>query len=345
MVCLVELPANCSRAGGGSRGRSGAGTSPPAGTAEQPQPSAGRNAAQQRQTVIGLCVLDVTSGQCQVSSCCTADDPARSGLAAALLAADPVEVVAVRDNLHPATATVVKRHCEINMGSSSSSSSPASWAEAANGSSSAAIRHVPGLSYMSSLAASKVLEAPATHLREVLPPQIWAKLQDALDSEAVPGPADDGLRHRTHQTAGTWQAQAAFAAVAVAVWQLQRCKLDDSVLPTLDLQVLQGLGNRTLGSAAAHKLGEVAVCNPRSCGVPALLVAGTHVVLPMNVLALPEGHQVSAGPCRTAGDEMPSGVHGGLCQGYSFPGPPGSLHSAMKVGRLAMSCRFPSRCL
>jgi len=205
--------------------------------------------------VIGLCVLDVASGQVPGQQLRTADDPARSALAAALLAADPVEIVAVRHDLYPATATLVRRHCEVNMGSSSGTTSAASWGEAASGSSIAALRHVPGLSYMSAAAASKVLEAPAAHLREVLPQQVWAKLQEGIDSVAVPGPADEVLRHCAPGTAGTRQAQAAFAAVAVAVWQLQRCKLNDSILPTLDLQVLQGLGNRTSSGAAAHSSG------------------------------------------------------------------------------------------
>lgn len=180
-------------------------------------------------SVIGVCVLDVSSGHCQAGVFSTADDPARSALAAALLMYDPIECIAVRSSLHSATVTLVVRHCEFKgaaqglcvdgFGSSSSGCGG---------------RHIPGLSWLPPAATAVVLQEPAQLLQQLLPEQSLQQLQEVAQAarSGSCNAADQGGRTRL----------AVLSAVAVAVMQLQRCSLSEDVLPTLELSALKGLG-------------------------------------------------------------------------------------------------------
>jgi hypothetical protein len=180
-------------------------------------------------TVIGLCLLDVASGQCHVGSFSTASDTSRATLAAALLLHDPVECIALRNNLHGSTATLVTRHCELKGCSAAGSSS---------GSGLAAGKHVPGLSWLPASAAATVLGSPMQLLAEQLPLEASQQLQELLADAGRSGAA----------------AAAAAGALAVAVKQLQRCSLAGDVLPTLQLAGLEGMARSTAAQGPGELL-------------------------------------------------------------------------------------------
>lgn len=190
-------------------------------------------------TVIGLCLLDVASGQCHVGSFSTAAGDSRAALATALLMHDPVECIALRNNLHGATATLVTRHCELK-----GCSAPGA---AIGGSSGAAGKHVPGLSWLPASAAAAVLGSPMQLLAEHLPPQAAQQLQALLS-----GPSSGAA------------AAAAAGALAVCVRQLQRCSLAADVLPTLQLAGLDGMAT---AAAAAQGPGRLMCCCSAVCAV------------------------------------------------------------------------------
>eukprot|EP00878_Enallax_costatus_P030154 GHUV01032811.1.p2 GENE.GHUV01032811.1~~GHUV01032811.1.p2 ORF type:complete len:467 (+),score=156.57 GHUV01032811.1:2135-3535(+) len=212
IMCITELPLVTNTIGAGSRAY---GTR----TFDAASCSAG--------TAIGLCILDVSTGCCRAGTFSTAADPARSALAAALLMYDPVECIAVRNNLHPATATLITRHCEFK--------GAVQGLAVENSGISARARHVPGLSWLPPSAAA-VVQEPSQLLQQMLPGQALKQLQAVLDTIDGTGNGSSIMQR------GTGQPVAVLSAVAVAVKQIQRCILADDMLPTWDVTVLEGLG-------------------------------------------------------------------------------------------------------
>jgi hypothetical protein len=221
ILCIVELPINNSSRSSATNQQQLLQQQRKAGStlwvASAAAPAAA--AADASGSVIGLCLLDVASGQCHVGSFSTAADASRAALATALLMHDPVECIALRNNLHGATSTLVTRHCELK----GCSAAGAAITSSSSGSG-AARKHVPGLSWLPASAAAAVLGGPMQLLAEHLPPEAAQKLQELLAG------------------AGSKAAAAAGAgALAVAVKQLQRCSLAGDVLPTLQLAGLEGM--------------------------------------------------------------------------------------------------------
>lgn len=176
-------------------------------------------------SALGICVIDVSSGTCKTGVFSTAEDPARSALAAALMIHDPVECVAVRNCLHSATVTLLIRHCEIKgtaQGAGLDSSSGGSgWS-----------KHTPGLTWLPCSSAATVLQQPLHLIEQALPAGALQQLQAVVASSSSSGGSTC--------VEGEFSA-ALLSCVAVAVHQLQRCSLSDDVLPTLEIAALDGL--------------------------------------------------------------------------------------------------------
>jgi hypothetical protein len=133
---------------------------------------------------------------------------------------DPVECIALRNNLHGATSTLVTRHCELK----GCTAAGAGVSSSSGGIGVLAGKHVPGLSWIPASAAPAVLSSPMHLLAEHLPSDAAQQLQELL-VDAGSGAA----------------AAAAAGALAVAVKQLLRCSLAADVLPTLQLARLDGM--------------------------------------------------------------------------------------------------------
>lgn len=180
-------------------------------------------------TIIGLCVLDVSSGNCQAGTFCTTADPARSALAAALLMYDPVECVAVRNSLHAATVALVRQHCESK---GTAQGLGVDGLGCGSGSKLGGV-HIPGLSWLPHAAAAAVLQEPASLLQQLLPAESLQQLEAVVQASSR-GPDNSIDKGRS--------SLALLSAVAVAVAQLQRCSMSHAVLPTLEISAIEGLG-------------------------------------------------------------------------------------------------------
>lgn len=211
-------------------------------------------------SVIGVCVLDVASGQCHVGSFSTGTDSSRAGLAAVLLMHDPVECIAVRHNLMPATTALITRHCEIKGCSAGGTLSH-------HAGSSAAGKHVPGLSWLPVKEGAAVLGSPVQMLAEILPAGVMEQLNSVAATHGSISSGANGsssVAARCGSAGGTAFAAVA-SALAVAVVQLQRCSLAVDVLPTLQLSALESLGKQPGHGPGEHQqqLTTAYVCRAR----------------------------------------------------------------------------------
>jgi hypothetical protein len=147
---------------------------------------------------------------------------------------NPVECIALRNNLHGATSTLITRYCVLK----GCTAAGAGISSSRGGSAMLAGKHVPGLSWLPASAASAVLSSPMQLLADHLPHDAAQQLQILLADASSNASA----------------AAAAAGALAVAVKQLQRCSLAADVLPTLQLARLDGMAR----AAAAHGPGGLA---------------------------------------------------------------------------------------
>lgn len=238
LLCLVEVPFSTAAAAPQSYIASAA-----------PPPAAGCAA-------VGICVLDISSGVCGVGCFNTADDPARSALAVALLMVDPSEAVAVRNNLAAATVALLKQHFELKMPSGPGFGSNGG---SDGGSSDRASGFLPGVSWLPASAASGVLGNPTEAiLQGSFSQEQLQQLQHiaASAAAAVNAPlAGGGSRGGAAASAA---ACAVLSAAAVGVRQLERCSLSGDVLPTLEVQPLEALttqGGAQPGGSTATRCG------------------------------------------------------------------------------------------
>lgn len=228
LLCLAEVPYSTAPF---PQHTPPSGSRPFASAAPSPSAAAAHAAA------VGICLLDISSGVCRVGCFSTADDPARSALAVALLMSDPSEAVAVRSSLSPATLTLLKRHFEARTAAgpsfSCSSGGSSDWEGGSGG-------HAAGVSWLSAAAAGNVLSSPTAVLEGCVSPEQMQQLQQVA--------AQTGAAVSAHNTSSGGAASAAeaamtavLAAAVVAVKQLQRCSLLSDVLPTLEVQPLEAL--------------------------------------------------------------------------------------------------------
>lgn len=192
---------------------------------------------------VGICILDISSGVCRVGTFSTADDPARSALAVALLMADPSEAVAVRNSLAGATVTLLKRHFEIKTaagpGFSSSGGSSGSSGGSDGGCGDRARGQVPGVSWLPTSVAGNVIGDPTGAVLEgCLSEEQLQQLRQIAAQAAV---AVNTSSSSSSRQAAESAAAAVLAAVGVGVKQLERCSLLSDVLPTLEVQPLEAL--------------------------------------------------------------------------------------------------------
>lgn len=187
-------------------------------------PAAGTAAA------LGMCVLDISSGVCRLGCFTTADDPARSALAVALLMSDPAEAVAVRNNLSGATAALLKQHFE----GKTAAAGPLGFGGGAGGveCSGKVSGQVPGLSLLPATAAAALSNPSGAVLERALSAEQLQQVQQMAAQAAAAAAASSS------RAAGEAAGTAVLAALAVGLKQLERCSLATEVLPTLELEAL-----------------------------------------------------------------------------------------------------------
>lgn len=191
---------------------------------------------------VGICLLDVSSGVCRAGCFTTADDPARSALAVALLTSDPSEAVAVRNSLSGATVTLLKQHFETKTAAGPGFSSSGGEDSVPGGRGVGG--HVPGVSWLSPSAAGNLLVSPtAAALEGSLSDEQLQQLQQIAVTAAASISAQSSGSVASSRVADAAMT-AVLAAVGVAVKQLQRCSLLSDVLPTLEVQPLEALTAR-----------------------------------------------------------------------------------------------------
>jgi hypothetical protein len=221
-------------------------------------PSTSAAAAASTAHAVGICVLDISSGVCRVGCFSTADDPARSALAVALLMCDPSEAVAVRNSLAGATVTLLKSHFEVKAAAGSafgSSSGDGHSGDKSDG-------HTLGMSWLPLSAAAVLSNPTGAVLQSALNGAQLQELQHiaAQAAAAVSGTStssgSSSSRGYSNQPGGAFEAAATavLAAVAVGVKQLERCSLLQDVLPTVEVQPLEApTAHAGVQPGAVHK--------------------------------------------------------------------------------------------
>lgn len=196
----------------------------------------------QHAAAVGICVLDISSGVCRAGAFSTADDPARSALAVALLMADPSEAVAVRNSLTAATVALLKQHFEIK-----AAAGPGfSGSSGSDGGGDRARGQVPGVSWLPASAAGNVISDPTRAVLQwcLNEEQLQALQQIAAQAAAAVSNASSSASGSGSLAAADAAAAAVLDAVGVGVKQLERCSLLSDVVPTLEVQPLEALTAR-----------------------------------------------------------------------------------------------------